>query len=293
MAVTLAEYKKMSQNVLILAVAQIYLDNSPIMNYLKFTNINGGTIEFLREKTLPDTGFRTVGVAYTTSEGELETVTESLKIAGGKITVDRALVKLYGTDRLVEEQMMQLKSLARTANLAFFKGDGTGGSFTGLQVRATNVIPQGTAALSLSNLRKAVVRCKGTDKKIFMNEEMYLKLADAGNSTTLGGLINISKQEFGEPVTYFAGVEVIRAGQDNSGDEVLGFTEASSTTSIYVVSFDEEGMKGVQNGDITDYTPVTESHANEYDIEWLMSYIIRNPAAVQRISEITNAAIVA
>lgn len=293
MAYTLDEYKKMSQNYLLASVVEIYLENSPIMNFMTFDSIPGGTIEFNRESVLPDTGFRAFNQPFTTSEGELEKVTESLVIAGGKITADRAMLKMWGRDRLLTDQYMQLKSLARLANFTFFKGDGTGNSFTGLQARATEIIAQGTAALSLSNLRKAIIRCKGSNKKVFLNEAMFLRISDAANSSSLGAQITESKDKFGEPAYYFAGVELVRAGETATGDEVLDFTEAGATTSIYVVSFDEDGMRGIENGGIENYEPVKESHANEYDIEWLMNYIIKNPKHVQRISEITDAPVVA
>lgn len=293
MAYTLDEYKKLSQNYLLAAVVQTYIDNAPIMRYMTFDTIPGGTIEFNRESVLPDTGFRVFNSPFTTSEGQLEKVTESLVIAGGKITADRAMVKMWGADRLLTDQAMQLKSLARTASFNFFKGDGTGGSFTGLQVRATEIIDQGGAALSLKNLRRAIRRCRGSNKKIFVSGDMLDLLSDAKNDATLGSQISIRPDEFGNEITRFGGVEIVWAGEDKDGSEILDFTEALTTTSIYVVAFDEDGMRGIENGGIENYEPVKESHANEYDIEWLMNYIVKNPKSVVRVNNITNAAVVA
>lgn len=293
MALGLTEFKKMSQSKLIAAVFQTFLDESPIMNYMQFDQIPGGSVTFNRQKTLPETGFRAIGVAYTSAAGELEQVTEELKIVGGKITIDRALPILQGPGRFVAEQQMQLISQARTVNAAFYKGDGTGGSFTGLQSRATNTINNGTAALSLANLDKAVINCKGSNKVIFMNKQMYLRLNTAAKSTTLGSQITITPDQFGVPITRYAGVPVVMAGEDYTGSEVLGFTEASSTTSIYVVSFDPNGMVGVENGGVREFTPKSEDVASEFDIEWYVNYIIGNPAAVQRLYGITDAAVVA
>lgn len=292
MALTLAEYKKQSQDPLLSGVVQTYINNAPFLNWISYTNFSGGAVTLNRQKTLPNAGFRAIGVPYTATAGEIEPVTESLTIAGGKIVVDRALLKMYGTDRLATEQEMQVAALARTLSLTFFKGDGTGDSFTGLQVRATNVINNGDAALSLSNLLRAVVQCKGTNKVIFVGLEMYLKLSNAKNDSTLGSQINIVPDEFGMPITYFAGVPVVQAGEDVAGDEILDFSEANSTTSIYVVAFDSNGVNGMQNGGLETYRPKTESVASEYDIEWLQNFIIGNPASLQRISGITNAEVV-
>ena len=293
MALSLAEFKKMSQSKLIAAVFQTFLDEAPILRYLQFDSIPGGAVTFNRQKTLPETGFREIGSPYVTAAGELEQVTEELKIVGGKVTLDRALPILQGPGRFIAEQQMQLISQARTVNAAFFKGDGTGGSFTGLQLRATNLTDNGDAALSLANLDAAILNCKGSNKVIFMNKQMYLRLNAAAKDADLGSQVTITPDQYGMPITRYAGIPVVTAGEDYNGDEVLDFTETGTTTSIYIVSFDANGMIGVENGGVREFSPVKEDLASEFDIEWYVNYIIGNPAAVQRVMGITNAAIVA
>ena len=78
---TLAEYKKQTTDPLRAGVIQTYHENSPALSLLNFQNINGGTIKFNREKTLPgNVGFRALDANYTASFGEIETISEDLKI---------------------------------------------------------------------------------------------------------------------------------------------------------------------------------------------------------------------
>lgn len=295
MAFTLAEYKKQSQDPLIAGIYEIFMNNSPLLDKMTFSNINGGAVSFNRETTLPTTAFRAVGSAYTASEGVITTTTESLTIAGGKIKLDRILEKWYGEDRRNTSVNMQIKSLARLINYTMFKGDGTSNTFTGLEnrVAAGQTVNNGVGALSLGSWDEALAEVEGDNQAIFVGKGLYLRLAAALRDTTVAGNLMRLNDDIGKPMIVYGGVPVLRAGKDASDAEVLDFSEASSTTSAYFCSFDDNGLQGVQNGGIDAYTPVTQSVANEFDIEWSMNYIIGNLNSVIRVDGITDAAVVA
>lgn len=296
MAFTLAEYKKASQDPLIAGVYQAFINNSPFLSRMPVENITGGAIVDNTETTLPTTGFREIGNEYTASEGVITQRTTSLSIAGGKIKADRALLAMYGPSRLAMSLNMQSKSAARTVNLALFKGDGTAGSITGLQSligTGSQSINNATAALSLSRLDEAIAYCEGDNKAIFMNRPMALRMTAAARNSTINGNIQVAQNEMGMPQYFYGGIPIVTAGLDASGAEVLPFTETTSTTSIYVVSCSLEGAHIVQNGGIRNFTPKTQSVANEYDIDWYMNYIVGEAKHAWRIYGITNAAVVA
>jgi len=278
------------------AVIQTYKDNSPFIDALTYQSITGGTVTFNREKTLPTgVGFRIVDGEYTSSQGEVEAVTETLKIAGGRTTVDRAILKMYGPARLATDLQMQVSSLARTLNASIFKGDGLSGAFTGLQTRITGdqVIPNGTNPLSLAKMRDAYLACKGNKKAFFMGEGMYSRLWAAYDAGVLQNIV-FGTDDFGKPVATFAGVPIVLAGEDAARDQVLDFSETTSTTSIYCVSLDEvDGVVGIQNSAL-ETIPMTEvSVVKAWDIEWLNNFMIQTAASAIRISGITDAAVVA
>jgi len=292
MGITQVEYKKQTQDPLRAGVVQIYLDVFPALQWLSFSTIKGGSLTFNQEGTLPSAGFREVGNKFTASSGILTPVTENLTISGGKIEIDRALREMYGDDRLNTDMRMKTKALAIALNIAWYKGDGTGGSYTGLQSRiaASETINNGVAGLSLSKLREAIVRCRGSVKKVFLSTEMKLIIDAAKNDVTLGSQIQMLPGSFGEPATFFAGAELVLAGEDASQAEILDFSEASSTTSIYVVGFGPDGVEGIQSGPMRTYFPKKEAVDTEIDIEWIMSYIINAPRSAYRVDGITNAA---
>lgn len=295
MAFSLAEYKKQSQDPLIAGIYEIFMNNSPILDRMEFSNINGGAVSYNRETTLPTTAFRAVGSAYSTSEGVITTSTESLTIAGGKITLDRILEKWYGQDRRNTSVNMQIKSLARLINYTMFKGDGTSNTFTGLEnrVAAGQTVDNGTGALSLGSFDEALADLEGDNQAIFVGKGLWLRLTAALRDATVSGNLMRVNDDIGRPMMVYGGVPIYRAGQDASDAEVLDFSEATSTTSAYFCSFDDNGIQGVQNGGIEAYTPVTDSVANEFDIEWSMNYIIGNLNSAIRVSGITDAAVVA
>lgn len=295
MAFTLAEYKKESQDPLVASVYESFINNSPILARMGFESINGGAIQFNRETTLPTTAFRAIGSDYTASEGVITTVTENLKILGGKIKIDRALREMYGEGRLMTSMSMQLKSLARFANYNMVKGDGTGNSFTGWQSRiaAGQTVDNGTAALSLASFDEAMAELEGENGAIFVGQQLWLLLTAALRNQTLSGNLFRSNDNLGNPMMFYGRLPIVYVGRDASDAEILDFSEAGTTTSAYFVSFDNNGVTGVQTGPIKNYTPVTESVASEFDVEWIMSYIIGNLRSAIRVSGITNATVVA
>jgi hypothetical protein len=296
MAFTLAEYKKGKDDPRLQGLIEIYLNNAPFLNYTELVNVIGSAVTFTREKTLNTTAFRAIGAAYTASEGEVEEITTALKVAGGKITVDRALLKMQGLERFQWAQAMQVKSLARLLSYTFFKGDGTSDSFEGLQalVQAGQTIDNGTAALSLAALDEAVAEIEGSNQVMYVGTKMYSRLSAAMRDTSVAGNIYFEPNQFGQQVMMYAGIPVVRAGKDGSDSEILDFSESTSTTSIYLVSSDENGVVGFQNDGITYYDlDRGQDVASDYDIEWLMAPAIQNPNSCYRISGITDAAITA
>lgn len=293
---TQSEYSKTTQDEFRSAVIQTYKDNSPLIDLLTYQNIVGGSVTFHRELTLPTgVGFREIDGEYTSTQGEVEPVTEDLKIAGGRTTVDRAILKMYGAARLATDIQMQVSALARKLNAALYKGDGLLGGFTGLQTRiqAGETIVNGDTALSLSKMRQAYLACKGNRKVFLVGEGMYSRLWAAYDAGVLQNIV-FGTDDFGKPVATFAGVPLVLAGEDASRAQVLDFSELNSTTSVYCLSLDEvDGVVGIQNAPL-ETEPMTEvSVVKAWDIEWLNNFMVQTAASAIRISGITDAAVTA
>jgi len=294
MAFTLAEYKKGKDDPRLQGLIELYLDNAPFLNHTELVNVIGSAVTHTAETTLNTTAFRAVGAAYTASEGVVTETTTNLKIAGGKITVDRALLKMQGEQRFAWSQAMQVKSLARLMSYSFFKGDGTSNTFSGLQSLNTVSVANGATALSLAKLDEAVATIEGSNTVMYVGTGMYSRLSAAMRNTSVAGNIYYEPNQFGQQVMYYAGIPIVRAGKDGSDAEILDFSETTSTTSIYLVSSDENGTVFFQNDGIQYYDIDKGSDvASGYDIEWIGAPAILNPASCVRVSGITNAAVTA
>jgi hypothetical protein len=299
MAFTLAEYKKGKDDPRKAAIVDIFSsdEGAPVLQYLPWMEVAGSAVKITRTKVLPTTAFRAVNSPFVTSEGEIEEITESLKIAGGKITADRAVLAMMGPERMAIAQQGQIQSLARTWNNTFYNGDGTGNSFTGLKTRiagAQTLAPSVAGALSLGLLDEAIAELQGGNAVLMVNTKMYGRFSQAMRNPSVAGNIMFTVNEFGRNVLTYNGVPIVKAGRKADDTETILFDEASSTASLFLMSLDlANGVCGVQNGEIRPFQPVQQSHANEYDIEWYNNFVIQRPRAALRINKITDAAIVA
>ena len=297
MAFTLAEYKKGTDDPRKAGIIQTFLDEAPLTRGLPFMSVNGSTIKETKKKTLNTTAFRAINNDFVSSEGEIEEISEALKIIGGKITVDRAIETMEGKGRVALSQMMMVQSIARGYNNAVFNGDGTGNSFTGLKARIhadQTLAPTAAGALSLGLLDEAIEELAGSNPVIMCNTKMYSRFTQAMRNSGVAGNINFETNQFGERVATYAGIPIVKAGRKADDSEVLGFDEASDTTSLFVVALDEaRGVCGVQNGQLNYFAPQRESVANEYDIEWYTNFVLQAKRSALRINGITDSAIIA
>ena len=297
MAFTLAEFRKGTDDPRKAGIVNTFINEAPILQYLPYMQVNGSTIKVTRVKTLNTTAFRAIGAEFVSSEGEIEEISEDLKIIGGKITVDRALLKMQGNQRLAISQMTQVESIVRGYNDTFYNGDGTGNSFTGLKTRiagAQTLAPSAAGALSLGLLDEAIEELKGASPVIVCNTKMYSRFTQAMRNPAVAGNINYETNQFGERVATYAGIPIVKAGRKGDDTEVLTFGEASDTTSLFVMAMDmASGVVGVQNGELNYFQPVQQSVTSEYDIEWYTNFMIQSARSALRINLITDAAIVA
>jgi hypothetical protein len=307
MAVTLVEAAKLTQDPLRSAIIELYARDADILRVLPFDTIAGNALRYNREETLPGIGFRGVNEAYTESTGVINPMTEPLVIAGGDLDVDRFIVDTMGPDQRSTQEAMKVKALAHRWARAFIKGDSLSEprEFDGLQVRLTGSqkitagATSGGAALSLAKLDELLDAVEGVTHLI-MNRTMRRLLTAAARSTTVSGYVTYSQDEFGRQISQYNDVPILIADQDNTGAEILPFTEAAdaggaTATSIYAVSLREGMLQGIQSGDIDvrDLGELEEKHAFRTRVEWYSGIALFNPRAAARLYSIGNLAVVA
>jgi len=298
MALTLLEAAKLnSGDVYKAGVIAKFAESSEILRILPFQTIQGNSLKYNVEETLPGIGFRGVNGSYTESTGIINPKTESLSIAGGDIDVDIALVKFMGADQRTVQEGMKIKALALSWTKTFIKGDSETDPavFDGLQKRLTGdaliANHASGAGLSLAKLDEAIDAVDGANA-ILMSKSVRRRLTVAARTTAVGGNITYTMDEFGRQVTMYNDLPIIIVDKDNENVDILGYTETGSTTSVYVVAFGDGMVQGLENGgmDIRDLGEIDTKPALRTRIEWLSGFGVFAPRSAARLKNITDAA---
>ena len=310
MALTLVEAAKLAMGrdeALKATVMELYARNSDILQYLPFENITGNALTFNREKTLPSVGFRGINEGYDESTGQIDKITESLMIAGGDLDVDVMLIKTGNADQRGAQEAMKIKALSMSMSRTVIKGDSetTPKEFDGVQLRCTGdqKVAAGSSAsgdaLSLIKLDE-LVDSVDEPTHLLMNKAMRRRLTAAARTTTVGGYITYDVDAFGRRVTKYNDLPILIADKDNDYNDIMPFTEAATTgssvcTSIYCMSFAENGVLGLQNGvmDVRDLGEIDTKPVYRTRIEWYISLAVLRHKAVARLWAIKNAAVTA
>lgn len=311
MALTLVEASKIAMGqdqVMLATVMELYARGSDIVAAMPFDNISGAAETFLREKTLPNAGFRKINAGYTEGTGETDRITENLAIAGGDLDVDKFLVDTQGPNQRAIQEGMKIKALSLTIAKTVVKGTvyTTPESFDGLELRMTDdqLIAAGSTAsgdaLSLLKLDEMIDAVEDPTHLI-MNKTMRRRLTVAARTTTVGGYITYDVDAFGRRVTKYNDLPILVADKDETNTDIMAFDELASTgtglacTSIYCVSFMSDGLVGLQNGpmDVRDLGEIESKPVYRTRIEWYITISMRRPRSGARLYGITNATVTA
>jgi len=308
MGLTLLEAAKLNPgDVIKNAIIELYAGSSDILTYLPFENIEGNAMKYNREASLPGVGFRGVNESYTPSTGVLNPLTEALVIAGGDLDVDKFIVDTMGANQRAVHEAMKVRALSLAWTAKFIKGDTASDprEFDGLQVRIVGdqKIQAGSTgngtALSLFVLDEAIDQTL-EPTHLIMNKKMARRFTQAARSSTVGGNINFTTNEFGKRIMEYNGLPILTVDLDNTGTQIITNTEActggtATGTSIYVVSMKEGMLHGIQNGgiDVRDLGELQTQPLYRTRVEWYNGIAIQNGRAATRLWSIADSAIVA
>ena len=310
MALTLIESAKLAlgrDETLKATIMELYAKASDLIQYIPFENIPGRSQTFNREQTLPAAGFRAVNEAYTEGSGTVDQVTENLAIAGGDLDVDAFLIKTGGSDMRGPQEAMKIKALSLALTKTMIKGDveSTPKEFDGLQVRliGNQLIDQGSTGggdvLTLTKLDEVIDEVDDPTH-LLMNKTLRRRMSAAARLYSVGGYITYDLDAFGRRVTRYNDLPILVADKDNNYDDIMPFTEAAASgssvcTSIYALSFSENGVVGLQNGamDVRDMGEIDDKPVYRTRIEWYVSMAILRARAAARLRYIKDGAVAA
>lgn len=291
---TQTEWAKLSPDPLQSGVVEIFASTNPIMQHMPFQNIAGAAYVYNREQTLPGIAFRGINESYTASTGVINQLSDPLKIVGGDLDVDTALVAwgVGPNDTRAIHDGMKVKALALSHLKTVFDGDRTASpkEFDGLNARLTGgqVITAGTngAVLTLSMLDDLVDSVAGEPSMLLMNKksrQIIRQLARSVNALT------IAKDDLGREIDLYYGVPFGIVEDDNEGNAILGFDEAqgtaNNTASIYALKFGPGAMFGAQTAPISvrDLGELDSKPAYRTRVEHYSTIVLEHPKCAARL----------
>jgi hypothetical protein len=293
MALTLAEAKKHSRNPQELAIIT-ELSAGPLLSNLPFREIQGSGLFYKKEESLGDVGFRTFNDGYEESYAEVRQYSEALKLFGADIKVDRAIVELEGP----QARAYQIQAKTRAMRLAFeglfIRGDSNSSAaeFDGLAVRLpeaeagnhSQVIENASSpdVLDLNRLDEAIdaVDAQGGQKYLIMSKSARRHLSAVARAS---GQIDIQRSEFGGQQLVYGGLPVLEIDRDHKNIAILDSDPTDQ--SIYVVSFGNDHLTGLQNGgpQVRDLGEATDAPVLVTRVEWFCSVGLLNGRAASRL----------
>ena len=287
---------------------EVFAQSSDILQAIPFEGMRGATYEFYREAELPVLGFRAINQEGTRGSGKIEPFQESSFIIDHDLDVDRAIIDRHGESRRSREENMQVKAAGKLWTDTFLKGDNTTDpkEFNGVQKRATgdrvvnNSVAAGGAALSLYNLDEAVRRTYAPTH-IIAPFDIQSRFMQAARNTGISGFVIQNWDEIARPKMTYAGLPILWGYPRTLDGGILPFTEvgagggAAVTTSIYVVSFSEGGLRGIQIRpmSVRDFGLLEDGITYRSHLTWDTGLVDEHPFALTRLTSITNAAFVA
>lgn len=300
MSLTLAEAKKHSRNPQELAIIT-ELSAGPLTSSLPFREVQGSGIFYKKETDLGDVGFRAFNDGYTESYAEVRQYSEALKLFGGDVKVDRAIVELEGPQARAYQIQAKTRAMRLAFEALFINGDSNSNAaeFDGLSLRLpaaeagthSQVIKNANsaAALNLGKLDEAIdaVDAQGGQKYLIASKSARRHLSAIARAS---GQIDIERSEFGGQQLVYGGIPVLELDRDHRNVAILD--SSPSDQSIYVVSFGNDHLTGIQNGgpQVRDLGEATESPVLVTRVEWYCGLALINGRAAARLTNINATA---
>ena len=288
MALTLLEAQKHAKTPQELAVVT-ELAAGQLMSVLPFRSIEGNGLFWKREESLPDVGFRNYNGALAESYAEVSQQSESLKLFGGDIKVDRAIVDLEGADAKSYQVQSRVRAMRMAWEALFINGDSnqSPSEFDGLAARiqsgSSQFFANGGGALDLGKLDEVIdaVDAAGGQKYIVCSKSARRALTRAARSNNQ---IEIGRNEFGYQQTSYMGLPLLELDRDHKNVAILDSTP--SAQDLYVVSFGNDHLTGIQNGGVN-VRELGEDHGSPTmvtRVEWYCGLALINGRAAARLA---------
>lgn len=319
---TLVEYAKTVEDMKSRAIVELFPEESDILRAIPFKTAPGGKYGYFREGALPtNMAFRGINETPTAGHGLINDYVEQCFPMVGQIDVDRVILDRYGMERRTMEERLQIKAKAHLWTQTFLDGDNQSEQreWTGLKQRLravgsgstsvdgsnydsrqfANSTASGGAALSLANLDIAISLVENPTH-ILMPFKLKNRFPAAVRDAGVGGVYTNDKEDMGHRVERYNGLELLSGYGVSKHGSLLNFTEvafgggSAVTSSIYIISFSEMGVCGIETTpmQVKDLGLLNDGTYYRTDILHDNGICVESPYAALRMTSITDAAIV-
>lgn len=289
------EYKKAG-------VLSSFAESSPLLRAMPVVTIPGNSYAWVRQADLPSVAFRAVNAAFTPSEGHVETRTEALKLVGGEVDVDRALVQQMGPDiRSVHERMkavalgQSVGAKIMSASLATnpLEFDGIRARYGGLAPTAAANLISMAGALSIKKLDEAIDAVDNVaGRRVLVMSQAMRRNITAFLRTSVS--IQTTRDEFGKQVYTYNGLDILE--MDENGN-ISGASPAdTSNQSVYCIALGESGVhliEGMGGISVRDLGEIPNAPVYRTRIDWAVGLVDESVRCVSRVYGITDVSAVA
>jgi hypothetical protein len=284
-------------------IIQNYVENEAFFGAMEFIEFGGSmSYGWNEEKTLPNGENRGFNENYVGANGETKPMQEGLKIYGGKISVDRLAVAQLGNEIVMKKQESQMKAIRLKIMNDFFNGssatdikqmDGLKSflpTATAGRIERGYIADNGGAALSRKKLDE-IIGNTDTDGNtvIFADKMVPFYINQYGES-----LVTFDKNEFGVPVARYGDVPIITVDRNSTNAKILGFTEASNTSSLFLANLDVDKVAMLSGaGGMLTSNPEASGSNDIYQNDWLLAVALQGQYNAARLHNFTAATMVA
>jgi hypothetical protein len=293
---------------------------SDIMHQFPMKPEPTGEYQFEKTAELPTVAFRALHEDGNISSGKTTIHKDGTFIMDEYIRVDRALVDRQGDRARSKQERMKAAAMSRNWTDVFLKGDNQTNQRepNGLQNRLTtadtnlfhNNTGSGGGPLSLEKLDVAMVSVNRASHIICSRDLLpyWMKAARDPNLTNSTivlkendplGRVNLNGDPM--PRMFYNGLPILWGYEPEEGAGILPFTEVGTggggavTSSIYIVSFGDERLFGIESTPlkVTDEGQVPGSPYLSTHAKWDWGIVKEHSRAASRLTSITKAAFVA
>ena len=289
------EYKKAG-------VLSSFAESSPLLRAMPVVTIPGNSYAWVRQADLPSVAFRAVNAAFTPSEGHVETRTEALKLVGGEVDVDRALVQQMGPDIRSVHERMKAVALGQSVGAKIMSAsiatnplefDGIRARYGGLAPTAAANLISMAGALSIKKLDEAIDAVDNVaGRRVLVMSQAMRRNITAFLRTSVS--IQTTRDEFGKQVYTYNGLDILE--MDENGN-TSGASPADTTNqSVYCIALGESGVhliEGMGGISVRDLGEIPNAPVYRTRIDWAVGLVDESVRCVSRVYGITDVSAVA